>query len=353
MELVNQTPVVADVRVATLEGTKHRYGLLVAKATFRVAPDGSTQLDGQQPFPLFDEDEPTEFGALPHDDVPRRDRKLEVIVLGQAHGTGRAQMLVELAVGNYRQSVLVSGDRWWISAQAGGQHSEPQPFKTMPMTWDRAFGGSAECWIDAESVIDLEHPMNKYGRGFDAAKLAEDVGKAFASPAGYPRLRPDYVRMLPNLEHPRTAIRRFADEPRAYCWATMPTDIGAHLQRAHDHMAHYKTGLSQQDMLTMVYHRAHPDWILDIPPIDTVVALSGMTAGPRFAFRIPRLRILADYELGERTGVRELEPQLLLLLPEQSRFYLVYRHFFTIEELAKDTKRSWRLRLAEGWFQPS
>jgi hypothetical protein len=222
----------------------------------------------------------------------------------------------------------------------------------MPMTWDRAYGGSTECWIDAESVIDLEHPMNKYGRGFDAAKLAVDVGKAFASPAGYPRLRPDYVRLLPNLEHPRTAIQRFADEPRAYCWATMPTDIGAHVQRAHDHMAHYKTGLSQQDMLTMVYHRAHPDWILDIPPIDTIVALSGMTAGPRFAFRIPRLRILADYQLGERTGVRELEPQLLLLLPEQSRFYLVYRHFFTIEELPKDVARSWRLRLAEGWFQP-
>ena len=43
------------------------------------------------------------------------------------------------------------------------------------------------------------------------------------------------VRMLPNLEHPRTPIRRYADEPRAYCWATIPTDIGAHLQRAHDY----------------------------------------------------------------------------------------------------------------------
>jgi hypothetical protein len=349
MELVNQTPVVADVRVATLEGTKHRYGLLVAKATYQVAPDGSTKIDDQAPFPLFDEDEPTDFGVMPHDDVPRRDRKLEVIVLGQAHGTGRGQMLVELAVGNYRQSVLVSGDRVWASTS---QYTEPRAFETMPMTWARAYGGSAECWIDAESVIDLEHQMNKYGRGFDAAKLAEDVGKAFTSPVGYPRLRPDHVRLLPNLEHPRTPIQRWSDEPRPYCWATLPTDIGAHMQRAHDFMAHHKRGLSQQDMLTMVYHRAHPDWIIDIPPIDTIVALSGMTAGPRFAFRIPRLRLLADYELGERTGVRELEPQMLLLLPEQSRFYIVYRHFFTIDELPKDMTRSWRLRLAEGWFQP-
>jgi hypothetical protein len=44
MQLVNQTPVVADVRVATLEGTPHRYGLLVAKATFRVAPATPTAI---------------------------------------------------------------------------------------------------------------------------------------------------------------------------------------------------------------------------------------------------------------------------------------------------------------------
>ncbi|PRP92111.1 hypothetical protein ENSA5_51510 [Enhygromyxa salina] len=351
MDLVNQTPVVADVRVATLDGTPHRYGLLVAKATFEVLQDGSTRLDSQDPFPLYDEDEPTELGVLPHDDVPRQDRKLEVIVLGKAYGTGRPQMLVELAVGAYRQSLLVSGDRWWTSHQGGGRHSSPSAFESIPLTWDRAYGGTAECWIDADSVIDLDHQMNKYGRGFNAYKLAEDVGKAFASPAGYPQLSPDYHRLLPNIEHPQTPIKRWTDEPRPYCWATMPTDIGAHLQRAHDYMAHHGQPLTQEEMLRIVYHRAHPDWIIDVPPIDTVVALSGMTKGPRFAFRIPRLRLLADYELGERTGTRELEPQLMMLLPEQSRFYLVYRHFFTIEAPTKDMSRSWRLRLAEGWIQ--
>jgi hypothetical protein len=354
MELVNQTPVVADVRVATLDGTPHRYGLMVAKATFEVLPDGSTRIDSQSPFPLFEQDEPTEFGLMPRDDVPRQDRKLEVIVLGQAHAQaegGRTQTMVELALGNYKQSLLVTGDRWWVSQQAGGSHSEPRPFTTMPLTWDRAFGGSTECWIDAESAIDLEHPMNRYGRGFDAYKLAGDVGKAFKSPAPYPQLSPDFIRLLPNIEHPAAAIRSWSDEPRPYCWATIPTEIGIHLQRAIDYASHYKQAPSQAQLLEIGYHRAHPDWILDIPPIDTIVALRGMTAGPRFAFRIPRLRVLADYELGDRTGVRELEPHLLMLLPEQSRFYLVYRHFFTIADVEPQTARSWRLRLAEGWFQ--
>ena len=60
------------------------------------------------------------------------------------------------------------------------------------------------------------------------------------------------------------------------------------------------------------------------------------------------MQVLADYELGERAGTRELGPQLLMLLPEESRFYLVYRHFFTME-VTQGMQRSFRLRLAEGW----
>ena len=352
MELINQTPVVADVRVSKIEQSEHRYGMLVAKATFEVLPNGATRIDTQEPFPLFDEDEPTEFGLLPQDSVPRRDRKLEVIVLGQAYSNGRATTKVELAVGNYRQQILVNGDRWWVSHQRGGRHSEPRAFETIPMTWERAFGGTAECWIDAESPIDLDHPMNKYGRGFNAYKMAEDVGKAFKSPEGYPRLSDEYTRMLPNIEHPQQAIQRWDDEPRPYCWATIPTEIGVHMQRVHDYMAYYKKGLTQEEMMQIIFHRAHPDWILDIPPMDTIVSLTGMSQAPRFAFRIPRLRLLADYEFGPRHGTRELEPHMLLLLPERSRFYLVYRHFFTVADVDKSMSRSWRLRLAEGWFQP-
>jgi hypothetical protein len=58
---------------------------------------------------------------------------------------------------------------------------------------------------------------------------------------------------------------------------------------------------------------------------------------------------MADSELGSRQGARELEPHLLVLLPDERRFYLVYRHFFTFQA-APDERRSFRLRLAEGWF---
>ncbi|HEY0138620.1 MAG TPA: DUF2169 domain-containing protein [Nannocystis sp.] len=348
MELVNYTPVPAQLRVSTIEGRDDaRHGIIAAKATYTVASDGTATLETQTPYPLFEVDQPTPFGLLPADSVPRRDRALEVIVLGAAHGQGRARMTVELEVGRHRQSLLVTGDRYWTGQRRGAEISEPLPIDRMPLNWDRAHGGSAECWIDEHSILDLEHPMNRYGRGFDAGKLAQDLGKAFRPPAGYPRLAPDYRRWLPNIEDPRHPIDGWNDDPRPYCWATLPTDIGAHVQQAHDRVRDGEP-MTPDEMLQVVYHRAHPDWVLPVPPSEASVTLRGMTTRGTWSFRLPRLQVFADYELGERTGTRELEPHLLMLLPEESRFYLVYRHFFTME-VRRGMRRSFRLRLAEGW----
>lgn len=349
MQLVNQTALPCTVQVSELERTQFRFGFLTAKATFRADASGHVELDTQKPLPIFGKDEETAFGLLPSDAVPRRDPAFEVIVLGAAYGRGRTSQMVELAVGEHRQQLLVLGDRHWIR-QGQPMISQPVAFDMIPLCWDRAFGGSSECWIDKDSVIDLEHPMNKYGRGFDAEKLARDYGQAFRAPVGFPKLASDYRRVLPNLEDPRCLIRRWEDEPRPYCWATLPTDIGAHMQRVYDHVRTTGTPLPEEETLRVAFHRAHPDWILTTPKAGAVVSLKGMTREGLWSFALPRLRVLADYQLGERTGTREMEPHMLVLLAHEMRFYIVYRHFFTLET-SSDMQRSFRLRTEEGWFQ--
>jgi len=349
MQLVNNTPVPCTVQVSELEGTPYRLGFLTAKATFFTDASGRVELDSQKPFPILGKDEETEFGLLPSDAVPRRDSAFEVIVLGAAHGRGRPSHMVELTVGEHRQQLLVLGDRHWVR-HGQAAISQPVPFDVLPLRWDRAFGGSSECWIDKDSAIDLEHPMNKYGRGFDAEKLARDYGQAFKAPAGFPKLAADYRRALPNLEDPRSPIRRWEDEPRPYCWATLPTDIGAHMQRVYDHVRTTGTPLAENEMLRMTYHRAHPDWILPRPKAGAMITLMGMTKEGPWSFALPKLRVLADYELGERTGTRELEPHMLVLLAHEQRFYIVYRHFFTLQT-SSDMHRSFRLRTEDGWIQ--
>jgi len=348
MELVNQTPCPARARVSTLDGTPFRYGLLTAKATFTVTSTGSTRLETQTPVPLFEADEVTRDGVFPGDMVPRQDDAFEVILLGAAYAKRAGRSLVELSVGPHRRSLQVSGPRRWITAGGTPTISPPEPFERMPMTWEHAYGGSAECWLDARSPFEINHPWNKYGLGFDAARFAADLGKAFRAPPGYPRLRPDYVRALPRCEHPDHPIRTWTDDPLPYCWATMPTDIGLHARLASDHMRTRKEPLSQADMLAHIYHRAHPDWVL--PPLapDARVSLKGATPSGPWAFTLPRLRVAADYVLGERRGTRNLTPHMLVLLPEESRFYIVYRHFFTMK-IEGPCERSFRLRLDEGW----
>jgi hypothetical protein len=41
---------------------------------------------------------------------------------------------------------------------------------------------------------------------------------------------------------------------------------------------------------------------------------------------------------------------MLVLLAHELRFYIVYRHFFTLQT-SSDMNRSFRLRTEEGWIQ--
>lgn len=348
MDLVNTTGVACNVQVSTVEGTARRYVLVTAKATFTIDAGGRATLDTQDPYPLFGEDQPTPLGLFPSDAAPRRDPVFEVLVLGHVHGRGKARQLVELTVGDTRRSILVVGDRHWLTHEQPPRISEPAPFDKIPLSWDHAYGGTVAVLLDKHSLYDLEHPMNKYGLGFAAEKLAVDVGKAFQAPQGYPRLPAGYRRPLPNIEDPRRPITRYDDEPRPYCWAPIPTDAGVHLQRVHDHMARTGEGLDEERMLEIVYHRAHPDWILPVPEAEAAVSLTGMTERGQWRLRLPSLRVLADWEVGAATGTFDLTPQLLMLLPDESRIYVVYRHF-EILEMAPDAQRSLRIRVEKGW----
>jgi hypothetical protein len=83
------------------------------------------------------------------------------------------------------------------------------------------------------------------------------------------------------------------------------------------------------------------------------VILTGLTPGSEpLSFALPAVRVFVDYVSGLRTGTRELRPHALVLLPEERRFYLVFRHAFTYDY--PSAERSMRLRVERGgWYEPS
>jgi len=102
-----------------------------------------------------------------------------------------------------------------------------------------------------------------------------------------------------------------------------------------------------------VFHRAATQWIIDLPEPQATVSLEGLSpTGANERFKLPLLRVLADYSVGDDQGVLELRPQAMVLLPEQQKFYLVFRHVFGMEQ-SEAGRAALRLRTEHGWFESS
>lgn len=351
MDLVNQTPVPARLLVTEMPDEACRGGMLVAKATFGLS--GSTpSLVTADPVPVLAEPVAYEdMGELPADLLPREDAAFEVILLGACHapgGTPVPQARVGLTMGSVARQLLVTGDRVWAGSGSGATIGSPEAFTRMPLTYERAFGGTAEVQIDPHSVYPVLDPMNQRGRGFNPEDYLAGCAALFECAPGFPVVSPG-PRALPNLEDPAQPIRTWSDHPPPACWATIPGDVGFLSQAILARLAHYGEAAPQVQKTQAAYFRAHPDWTFDAPPpARTAIQLDGMNPSGRITFSLPELRVLADYEIGDRQGVLELRPHALVILAEHLRFCVVYRAFFRFDA-APAQARSFRLRLADGW----
>jgi Uncharacterized protein conserved in bacteria (DUF2169) len=355
MRLVNQTAVPATVTTSDFEGSTQRIGLLTAKATFRFDSHGRIELEAQEPFPLLAQDEETPFGDLPADLQPRADASLEVIVLGHAYAPRErpvSTLTVALTVGKVRRELFVFGNRCWAANRKTA--SRPEPFTKMPLTYSRAFGGTVPVNLDRESVFDLSDACNKHGLGFDAERMARELGTLLKAPKGYPTLPDEYTRRLPNLEDPRALIARWEDAPLPLCWATVPIDVPVWTARqARENPAPSPPpplAESKRELPTVVNYRAHPDWVIPLPQTAPTIRLENLLAAtPVLEMSMPDFGIVADYTINGRIGRRSLMPHTLVLLPDQGHFYLVYRLPFNFEFQAGD-EREFRLRKEPRWY---
>ena len=359
--LVNPNPGPGDVGI----------GVVGAKATFRFDPRGGVTLDTQAPFELHGDPKSHPLGLLPADRLSRRGRKFEVMLLGHAHPLhGRAvrDLRVALSVGDVRRELAVFGNRTWVGLDGDRPTiSAPELFERMPLTYERAFGGSFPARFDADTVADVYDPINRRGCGFDARSFAESLARHVGAPPGYPLLE-DYQRRLPNLEDPKALIDGPGDAPEPVGWAPAPADIAVnHLalirresakaragqtgsvfevppaadRAAHDPVADPDEG----------QYQAHSDWVIDTPAAGARVRLEHLLPEAQVVeFPVPPLRVIADYEIYGRAGERELRPVMLVLLPDERAFYIVYASNFSFER-GPATERAFRLRTATGWYQ--
>ena len=344
MDLVNNHPLAADVTLAKIEGMDARAGYVVAKATFNFDNEGRVELETEEPYPLYTEQFETTLGLLPRDDLPRDDPAFEVFLLGKAYspkGHFLPKMRVALSIGEARRELVVFGDRQWVKGVVGWTVTEPVPFAVMPLTYANAYGGSCDVLIDKDSPMMVAEAANRIGKGFDPEPQARAICAMLAAPKEYPLF--DDLRMLPNIERPGELISARDDVPTPGYWATVPLDSAIHAQRAVVVPEEVTFG-EIVEFTDQVLLQAHPDWVIRPPQPGDVVTLENLSTKGLETFSFPELRIFADYVLGDRNGTRELSPQQLVILPEERRFYVVYRHTFTAEFIPR-AERCMRLRL--------
>lgn len=368
MELTNSTFVPAKLSVSKLPDAELRIGLLVAKATFKFDLDGRVEADTQEPIPLFTQDQNTPLGILPTDGGGRRGNRFEVMLLGHAYPPRPPATVIRvaLAVGKERRELMVFGDRSWIGHPPNASAiTQPRPFDKMPLVYERAFGGTVPAHLDRDSVIDIRDPINPRGQGFDAEPQARGLCQMLKAPQGFPVLL-NGPRTLPNLEDPRSLIARWDDAPDPVGWGAAPMDTAiAHLKfiraesakvmdmekRGAFDVERYKADAAARDDgdPDRWYYRAHPNWIIERPASGAVVSLENLLPNAKqLQFALPQLRIVADYTIAGRDGRRDLVPQVLVLLPEEKRFYLVYRLPFTFDP-QDSRERAFRMRVEQGW----
>ncbi len=176
------------------------YAVFVVKGTFGIPADGAESILTEEQVPVVFADE--HFGEPGFSSVKyEMDTCLikpgtDVVLVGSAHPRQTARRIdVGLQVGPVKKVVRVFGDRRWERRLGRWRISDPEPFDSMPLVYERAFGGRDETH-DNEKKHGFER-RNPVGTGFAVRRSSDRLEDL----------------LLPNLENPSQLIGSWKDKP--------------------------------------------------------------------------------------------------------------------------------------------
>lgn len=312
---VNTTPFLAEPFVSTDKSGQRRC-TVVLKATFAVDEDGRCRPDDEQrPFVYADEHHGapgTTSVAYECDFAPHKPR-IDVLVNGRAIAPQRravTQLEVGLSGPGLDKRALVTGDRAWVRRVVGLGPSPAQPFETMPLVWDRAFGGS-----DLSSRKPTRH----------ASELRNLVGVGFhvnddeATLEGTP---------LPNIERPGATMRAWSDKPEPIgfgpvgrAWSPRVRLAGTYDQRWFDEVRPFLPA----DFDDHYFQAAPLDQQLAALPPDAVFECTNMCERGHFVARLPVLRVPVAFRFAGGDRAAQLVHDTVILEPDRRRVVVLGR----------------------------
>jgi hypothetical protein len=307
LQLTNETAFQTG-RAALLDGRGSQIWVVVVKATFRFDGGGRMMLhEAQEPVtstPIY-AGEPGASSLLRDAEIVAQHPGTDVTLNATAHapeGREVTELDVGVAISDMQRTLRVFGERRWEHGPFGMRKTPGTLFCTMPIRYERAFGGR-----DAGG----EEARNPIGRGF--ATNERDL-------AGAP---------LPNIEDPAALIQAARSRPAPAGLGAIPPQWSPRRELAGTFDAaweSHRAPLWPEDFDSRHYCSAPQGlWSERYLVGGEPVKLWHLTPTPVLSFRIPRVEIVVHtWIAGERIRQR-VRLDRVILEPDERKLVLVWR----------------------------
>jgi len=309
LQLKNNTPFAANMALFPNEqGVDTLY--LIVKASFNIGTQWT--LTKEQAPPV----EADEYWGEPNDSSIKYASDFhigkpvsDIIMIGNAYSPNAKpvkQLDVGLAVGQVNKIVRVFGNRVWNN----GKITTAEPFQTMPMVYEKAFGG-AHIINENEHWVENKNPV---GSGFAGKR---DVSEMNGMP-------------LPNLEDPAMLIQQHTDQPAPACFACSSPTWKPRVDFAGTYDAHWQAQRAPylpEDFDKRFFNMAHnnlvyPGYLTGGEP----VRITNMhSAADDMQFTLPRVKLISQVEINHKREAPVFNLETLVIEPNQLQLSMVWR----------------------------
>jgi len=298
---------------------------VIVKGTFDFCKDVPAPISAEQiPIAFGDELHNEDGGSIRFEsDIAPFKPRSDIVLVGKAYPPKRGTVQavdVMLRVGVIKKVLRIIGDRQWMGSGllSSDRRTEPKPFAVMDIVYERAFGG-----MDKESGEFCKE--NLAGKGF-VGKSSKKVSE------GMP---------LPNIEDPANLIASWRDHPKPvgfgfYSKAWMPR--AAYAGTYDEKWRKTRSPEPPEDFRFDYYNAAHPDLqVKGYLKGNEEVELVHLTPESRVRFHLPGISLGCTVGKSvEKHSVTEqikLNADTLCLIPDEKRFYLLWRGTCPVQNL--------------------
>lgn len=276
-----------------------QFYVVVVGATFEAQPGAALRL-AQEQVPLQEVDlhyaSPQASSVRYDADLADEKHWIDIVVNGHAHAPAgttveRTEVALEIE-GALRKRLIVWGDRFRRAGGSQRSASSARPFRTMPVLYERAFGGSSAA---------AHYAANPVGLGFHGARSADETVES----------------EVPNIEsaegQSNESVPGFGVVARS--WVPRIRWAGTYGER----WLREQFPLVPHDFDARFHQSAPPDQQVRVLAGKTVT-LTQMTPQGRWAFRVPDLDVPVHLRHADGAVALPMRLDTLIVEPDQHRF---------------------------------